>query len=274
MIARSAQAGAALVPLHRTSTWRCRRRPTETGVEDQRLDVPGQVYRAVDVRLDVAVEESLRRPTAESGVGQRDEREQVEVGRGRGAGLEDGVRVSRTWCGRGHAGGTAGARSRTGGAADAPCRWFSAPYAGGRAAGRRRTGPRTCVAPSATVAPGCAVRPPLLVPVSNWDRQTPSRASHSRTVAPSRRRSGWKFSVTRRERSSAPPDAAPVTCSVARAAHVLVSLLMDSMVPECRAARGARTAPRPGRRSPPAPTAASPSRCVCSRARSGGTGPG
>jgi len=66
--------------------------------------------------------------------------------------------------------------------------------------------------------PGYAVSPPLLVPVSNWERYRPSRPIASSTSRPpaNTSRSGWKFSVTRRSGSTGPPEDLAATWAMAR----------------------------------------------------------
>jgi|JI7StandDraft_1071085.scaffolds.fasta_scaffold330029_1 hypothetical protein len=55
--------------------------------------------------------------------------------------------------------------------------------------------------------PSKAVKPPLLVRVSNWDRSTPSVARTCSNDKSPALRSGWKFTVTRNVGSSDGPDA-------------------------------------------------------------------
>ena len=63
--------------------------------------------------------------------------------------------------------------------------------------------------------PGYAVRPPLLVPVSNCDRYTPSCAMSCRTGVPFTSRSGWKCNVARHDGSAGSPVASFVTWAIA-----------------------------------------------------------
>src|SRR6185437_7578542 len=56
---------------------------------------------------------------------------------------------------------------------------------------------------------GYAIRPPLLMPVTNCDRYTPPSARAARTVRPRYGRSGWNWTWMRRRGSTGGPAAGP-----------------------------------------------------------------